>query len=291
MQEITPHVYVETAYPPYNVGLVKLGNVNIVVDVPPRPEHARRWLRETQEVAGAIRYVVLTDSQPDRILGVMQWQVPIIASETTARRIAALMEEEKEWEEYLEGMQERYAEEAEDLALLEPRPVTLAPTARLRLYRHEPALVLEPSAGAAPGSLWLFVPEDQVLFAGDSVVVNEPPVLDQTPDLGAWLQALAHLEERREVQRIIPGRGKASIYRAETEAQQEFMRVVAETARELAGRQTPGEGLAKATNELQQAFFNSLSKKSEAARRLRNGLEAIVESLRAPEEEEGAEEE
>ena len=282
MQEIASGIFVETRYPPYNLGLITSADGGLVVDVPPRLPHARQWLREVQEVAGLIRYVVLTDAQPDRLIGAALWDVPIIASETTARYIAAL--DEKTWPELLQIAQERFPAENISPEFLSPHRVTLACDRELRLYYRTPALQLETVAGAAPGSLWLTVPDQQVLFAGDSVAIHQPPVLDCAPDRQAWLESLAALKKRAAIRWIVPGRGCPVAPRGDLEAQREFMQVAWRTAQTLAQEPVVGTGLAQATRELREAFFPTAAKHSETQLRIRHGLEQLVAEIHAAQE-------
>ncbi|MGC9399168.1 MAG: MBL fold metallo-hydrolase [Anaerolineae bacterium] len=281
MEEIVSGIFVEDRYGPYNVGLVTLDEGTLVVDVPPRPADARQWLREAQETAGVIRYIVLTDSQPERLIGAAQWDVPIIAGEATARLLTAMVREEAEWEEVLEAADISTPGIADELTTLKPRRARLACTHHLLLHNQDPPLEIEAAAGAAPGALWLYVPNQKVLFAGDTVAFQTPPVLSQTPDSKAWLNALGTLAHRKSIHRIVPGRGAREILRGELESQREFMRVIRRTARNLTRKAEPGEGLTQATNELQQAFFPSLKKNSEPLQRIRKGLEHLVNEMLA----------
>ncbi len=277
MKEIAPGIFVENRYPPYNLGLIVLDQGAIVVDVPPRPTAARNWLREVQQQAGHIPYVVLTDAQPDRIIGAVQWEVPIIAAEETARRLDELRQDREQWGELLLAARERYPEEASALHNLEPRRAKLATNKQLLLHHQEPPLVAESVTGAASGSLWLFVPAQKILFAGDCVAFNTPPVLEHTPDIHLWIKLLGELAQRRQVQRIVPGRGTEVILRGELETQREFLRVVQRTTVQLAAQSVPGEGLGQAATDLQQIFFPTISKNSPAMQRLRRGLAHLVQ--------------
>jgi len=289
MEEIVPGIFVEDRYAPYNVGLVQFDEGALVVDVPPRPADARQWLREAQETAGVIRYIVLTDSQPERLIGAAQWDVPIIAAETTARLLTELVREEADWDAILGAANAGSPGIIDELTTLKPRRAMLACSRHMLLHDQEPPLELEVTSAAAPGSLWLFVPDQRVLFAGDAVAFQTPPVLSQTPDSKAWLNALGTLAHRKTIHRIVPGRGATEILRGELESQRELMRVARRTARKLARKVEPGEGLAQATNELQQAFFPSLKKDSAPIQRLRKGLEHLVNEVleeEKPEDEE-----
>jgi glyoxylase-like metal-dependent hydrolase (beta-lactamase superfamily II) len=281
MEEIIPGIFIEDRYAPYNVGLVALDEGALVVDVPPHPENARQWLREVQQTAGAIRYLILTDAQLPRIIGASLWRVPIVASAATARYINAL--EEEGWKELVPQIQETYGDEADDLSDLMPRPVRIAGEHKLWLHRRTPALEVEAVNGAALGSLWLHIPDQNVLFVGDTVAFDTPPLLSQTPDSKAWLDTLSRLAHLKTVQRIVPGRGANVILRSELEVQREFMRVARRSARKLARKPAPGEGLSKEARELQQAFFPKIKKSSPAMQRIREGLEHLVQELQQPE--------
>jgi glyoxylase-like metal-dependent hydrolase (beta-lactamase superfamily II) len=279
MEEIVPGIFVEDRYPPYNVGLVQLDEGALVVDVPPRPDDARQWLREAQETAGVIRYIVLTDSQPERLIGAAQWDVPIIAGEATGRLLTDLVREEADWDEIL-GEAEAYSPGIiDELTTLKPRRAMLACTRHMLLHYQDPPLEIETAAGAAPGTVWLTIPGQKVLFAGDAVAFNTLPVLSRTPDSKAWLNTLSILAHRKSIHRIVPGRGAKEILRGELESQRELMRVARRAARKSARKTEPGEGLAQATNEMQQAFFPALKKDSEPIQRLRNGLEHLVNEV------------
>ncbi|MFP4345049.1 MAG: MBL fold metallo-hydrolase [Anaerolineales bacterium] len=271
-------MFVEDRYQPYNVGLIILKEGALVVDSPPRPADARSWLREAQEVGGVIRYLVVTDAQPDHLLGAVNFDaVPLVAAEETARFLNEL--EDKEWQELLQEAQGRYPDAADELAKVKRRKVTFSTNCRMYLQRRNPPLELEVGAGAGPGSLWLFVPDEKVLFAGDTVALNTPPVMERTPDSKEWLNALGALANRISIQRIVPGRGPAVILRGELEPEREYLRVMRRTARTLARKGNAGEGLAQATNDIQQTFFPDANKKSEKVQRIRRGLQRLVEEV------------
>ena len=44
MKEIFPGIFLETAYPPYNLVLIDTVRGAVAVDIPPRPVHAVNWL-------------------------------------------------------------------------------------------------------------------------------------------------------------------------------------------------------------------------------------------------------
>ena len=95
MKEIGPGVFVESAFPPYNLVLIQEEDSAIVVDIPPNPLDAMQWREKVLEQVERIDFVVLTDANLERQMTAMLWESPIIASETTYQIMAA-HDEEKE---------------------------------------------------------------------------------------------------------------------------------------------------------------------------------------------------
>jgi glyoxylase-like metal-dependent hydrolase (beta-lactamase superfamily II) len=275
MEEVAPGIFIESGYPPYNLGLIDLDDGALVVDIPPRSSHAQAWLEQVQAAVGTVRYVVLTDAQIERLVAAALWNIPVIASEAALRTVAKF--EERDWRDLLQATEERYPEDADLLDDVKPNPPKFAFSRRFKFHRTTPPFVFEGVAGAAPGSITLFVPEHKLLFAGDTVSISEPPPMHLAPDFDAWLASLEALAERTDVRHIVPGRGDAPVLRGELATQLEFMRVVQETAQALA-EGSGSEGVSKAARELGQAFFNQMGK--QAVKRLQSGLEYLIQDLR-----------
>lgn len=274
MQEITKGVFVESRFAPYNVAILDLPEGALAIDVPPRPSAAQQWLLEAQEAVGAIRYLVVTDATVDRIIGAALWNVPIIAAGYTAHYLASVGE--KEWQDILQVAQERYSDDVDALIGLKIRRARVTSQNRILLHYTSPPLEVDPSAGSSPGSLSVYSPAHGVLLGGDTVILDEPPILENTRSVTAWLGTLATFEERTAVKWIIPGRGLPSARRSDLETQREFIGTLVNAARRLARNAEPGSGVAQAAQELQQAFFPMATKHSEAAQRIRRGLEHLT---------------
>ncbi|MFP4394268.1 MAG: MBL fold metallo-hydrolase [Anaerolineales bacterium] len=275
MEEIAPGILIESDYPPYNLGLIDLEDGAIVVDIPPRPSHARAWLEQVQATVDAVRYVVITDAQIERIVAAALWNIPVIASEAALRTVAKFGD--RDWRDLLQATEDRYPEDADLLDNVKPNPPKFAFSRRFKFHRPDPPFVFEAVPGAAPGSITLFTPKHKLLFAGDTVSISEPPLMHLTPDFEAWMASLETLAERTDVRHIVPGRGEAPVLRGELTAQLEFMRVVQETAHALSVG-SGSEGVGKAARELGQVFFNQRGK--QAVKRLQSGLEYLIQDLR-----------
>ncbi len=273
MQEIAPGIFVESAYPPYNLGLIVTDHGSIVIDIPPRPSHAWAWQQQVEEVAGKPRYAVLTDASLERQIAASLWNTPIIAAEAMLRTL--LTYDERGWREMLQVYVAQHPEEADEVLRIKPHLPTLTLDKHFLLHYRTPPLEFESVAGGAPGSLWVTIPEHGLFFAGDTIVVDEPALLERTPDSKAWLNTLSALARRTTIRHIVPGRGKSPIQHSDIETQREFMRVMRRTARTLAGRNN--FRLSQCAQDLGQAFYNAQGQK--AVRRIRAGLEHLVAEI------------
>jgi len=274
MQEIAPGIFVESAYPPYNLGLIVTDQGPIVIDIPPRPSHAWAWQQQVEEIAGKPHYAVLTDASRERQIAASLCGAPIIAGEAMLRALIAY--DERGWREMLQAYVTQHPEESDELLQIKPHPPTLILDKHFLMHYRTPPLEFESVAGGAPGSLWLTVPDLGLFFAGDTIVVDEPALLERTPDSKAWLNTLSNLARRTTVRQIVPGRGKAPIRHSEIEDQREFIRVMRRTARTLAGNNNLR--LTQCAQDLGQAFYNAQGQK--AVRRIRAGLEHLVAEIR-----------
>lgn len=273
MQEIAPGIFIESNYPPYNLGLIVTDHGPIVIDIPPRPSHAWAWQQQVAEIAGAPHYTVLTDASLERQIAAALWPTPIIAAEAMQQALAAY--DDRSWREMLQAYVAQHPEEAEDVIRLRPHLPTLGCNKHFLLYYRAPPLEFEVIAGGAPGSLWLIAPDHNLLFAGDTIITEEPALLERTPDSKAWLNTLSTLARRATIRQIVPGRGKAPIPHSDIEAQREFMRVMRRTARTLAN--SNAVRLAQCAQDLGQTFYNAKGQK--AVKRIKAGLEHLIAEI------------
>jgi glyoxylase-like metal-dependent hydrolase (beta-lactamase superfamily II) len=277
MKEVAPDVYVESSYPPYNLVLIKTDKGGIVVDSPPNPLHGMNWLEKVRATVDTIRYVILTQAGQDRQMATVSLDVPIIATEAMLRAMQ-VYDEDRPRKDFIETLTTRFPEEAGLLQSLEPHKPSIAFNETFTLYTEDLTLRLEVVEGAGPGSLWVLIPELELLLAGDTVAVEDVPPLDTTPDSKAWLNTMTALAHMQDVKSIVPGRGKAVIARPEIESQREFMRVMRRAARTLA-RKGNGLSLSQTSQELGQTFFNQMGQA--AVKSIKAGLEQLVAEVEA----------
>jgi glyoxylase-like metal-dependent hydrolase (beta-lactamase superfamily II) len=99
---------------------------------------------------------------------------------------------------------EAAAEVASDLRLILPQ-VTFTQT--MIIHQDDMPIVLRYVGGVTPGNIWVHLPKQQVLFAGDLVTLNTHPLVAEA-DLALWLDWLEQIKSKEfPVKTIVPGRG------------------------------------------------------------------------------------
>jgi glyoxylase-like metal-dependent hydrolase (beta-lactamase superfamily II) len=205
MQEIRPGIYYEETYPGATIGAILLSRGMIFVDAPLRPEDGHRWkttlLNRSQ---GTIhKVVVCLDDHPDRTIGANNLDCPVITHRDAAKTLqnqsavyrGQIPESGSSWERYPDtpGMQWMIPD------------ITFSEI--MQFHWAEEPVVLEHHPGPRPGSSWVILPEQKVVFIGDAVVLNGPPFLSKA-NLLTWIDTLdVLLRARFKDFTIISGRG------------------------------------------------------------------------------------
>jgi glyoxylase-like metal-dependent hydrolase (beta-lactamase superfamily II) len=206
MLEIAPKVYVETRYPGVNVGVIVTEEGNILIDTPSLPRSAYDWqTRVTRTTKKPIRYLVLTDYHTDRSLTANQMHTRVIAHEESHSKLSTY--DSRFPAPVLDNVAARYDLSRKEL---NGNPVVLPQITfchemevhlggRIITFLHRPS--------ATPGSLWVLLRQEKVLFSGDTLVVDHhPPLSEARTD--QWMDALIDLETNHpNVETIVPGRG------------------------------------------------------------------------------------
>ena len=207
MKEIASNVYASTEFPGVNVGFIVMPEGAIAVDAPILPQDARAWRQQVVEIAGGpILYVVLTDTHPDRLLSAGLLEAPIVAARAAHDQASAYTE--GFWRGVVESWARRFPEAADDLSGVSVVLPEVMFSSGLILHKGGVDVTVKRVDGAAPGSAWVYLPEQDVLFAGDTVVAGSHPFLRAAPDTKAWLRTLTALRRARfSKTTIVPGRG------------------------------------------------------------------------------------
>lgn len=289
MKEIASNVYVSTAYPGVNVGLIVMPEGAIAVDAPTLPRDARDWREKILQTKVPLLYVVLTDGHPDRLLsaGILAGseETPLVATRAAFDRAAAYTD--GFWRGVVEGWVRRFPEIADDVTGMRGALPEILFTRDLTLHSGETSVTVHSVSGAAPGSAWIRLPEQNVLFAGDTLVVGSPPIMVATPDTKAWLNVLSSLRRPSFSETIIvPGRGPLGDQSA-TQPLSEYIALARRRVRSLDASKHPRPDMTAVVEEMVSFFSVPEAKHDLAHRRIKVGLDRLYEELRSDKNSDG----
>jgi glyoxylase-like metal-dependent hydrolase (beta-lactamase superfamily II) len=150
----------------------------------------------------------------------------------------------------------------------------------LALHLDKPKIVVRPVGGATPGSLWVELPDQGVVFAGDVVTQSTHPFMSEATT-SIWLARLAELRAADYfATKIVPGRGhgyKRADIRVVADYLGEMRRRVQQLLTERRGKFDAAELLPEFLN-----WFPIPDDEYERVqRRIRAGLERVAEELKS----------
>ena len=277
MKEIAPNIYVSTEFPGVNVGFIVMSGGAIAVDAPTLPRDAQTWRQQIVETAeGPILYVVLTDGHPDRLLSAGLLGAPIVAARGSYERASAYTD--GFWRGIVEGWVRRYPDAADDLSRTSIVLPEIMFTAGLTLHKGGLDVTVRQVSGAGPGSAWVHLPDGDVLFAGDTVIVDEHPFLYAAPDTKVWLNTLRMLRRPRfSGTTIVPGRGSL----CDPAASRPLSDYIALARRRMRSLHTSGVRADTGTlvAEMLPLFPFPDDERELVARRIKAGLDRLYEEL------------
>ena len=215
MHEIAENVFIETEYDGVNVGAVRTRRGIIAIDVPSYPRQARDWaMRLHTFTPRAVQYLILTDYHGDRILNARWLNAPVIAHEATADKLRSY---DKRYPQLLlESLVSRNPEFGRELSQSPVEHASLSFTRRMQLWKGGCEVQLFATPGPTAGSIGVFLPDTGVMFTGDTVVTDMPPLLAEA-DSAVWLETIKQIQNwPAPIKQIVPGRGKPSTLEALT---------------------------------------------------------------------------
>jgi glyoxylase-like metal-dependent hydrolase (beta-lactamase superfamily II) len=298
MEQLGTNIFVETVYPGVNVGCLITDEGSICIDTPLLPGEAQRWRARIRSLGGEpVRFVVYTSGQRERILGA-RYLVDLSQGQPASDKSGSkngkgtIVSHNAAWEEVLshqndnfkQSMVDLFVDRDPDIVDLEVRlpEITFDDTAKLYLGDQEVTLW-----GPASGMVWLWIAEEQVLFAGDTVVVGSHPPLTVTDTL-EWLSALARLrrEKRFKDATIVPGRGPLTDISA-TRPLTDFIGMARDRTRRIFRAGRPKSDLNKVAAALLPLYPIVDGQKERVQRQLKLALDDLYDhfkALEAPEE-------
>ncbi len=280
MKEIVPNIYVSTEYAGVNVGFIVRPEGVIAVDAPTLPRDARIWRQQIAATTDVpILYTLLTDTHPHRLLNAGILEAPIVAARAAFIRAADYTD--GFWRNVVRRLIRCYPNIGGSLTDLHIVLPEILFNNNLTLHKGKVDVTVERVAGSAPGSAWIDLCEEGVLFAGDTLVVGTHPILDASPDTKAWLNTLTMLR-RRQLSNvtIVPGRGPLCDQSA-SQRLSEYIRVARRRMRSLHRAGRPPRGMEEFVSEMLSLFPTPEDEREQLQRRVQSGLERVYEEFEA----------
>ncbi|MGQ9851176.1 MAG: MBL fold metallo-hydrolase [Aggregatilineaceae bacterium] len=281
MQELAPGVWIETGYRLITVGAILTEAGWVLIDTPPYPRDAWHWRETLADIAPLpVLAVVLTDGHRDRLLGTCWFGSPaVIAHDETLAQITALPTT------FLESASEALAStpaEREQFASIRLMLPTITFSQRMMLRYGGWQIVLVSMVGPMAGSTWVHLPEQRILFTGDSLSVDEHPYISG-PYTKEWLDNLTELRRPRfAADHLVPGRGPV-VDKSATEPLSNYLRLVRRRVHSLYRAGRPRADTASLVPELLTMFPYDSAESENVQRRIKSGLDRIYEEFKANE--------
>lgn len=251
MQALAENIYYETNYAGVVVGAVTLPQGTLIIDAPLRSEDARAWKAALlTQSRGTHRLLVILDIHADRTLGTRAIEFPIIAQEETAaaygERTAVFkgqnLETGAEWEHYPEVNGTRW--ELPSITFKE----------QLSLHWGDQEIIIEHHPGPTSGSSWVHIPDERIVFVGDAVALNQPPILARA-NLDDWHETLNHLASRTFTEYTIVSGRSGLVTIDDVREQRKFLQSIHGRLKTLAKRKASPEE----THKMIPALLDKLS--------------------------------
>jgi glyoxylase-like metal-dependent hydrolase (beta-lactamase superfamily II) len=268
MHQIEQKIYCEDSYFGVTLGALIFPHGTIMIDAPLRGEDARSWRAVMNNYRlGANRLLICLDAHPDRSLGARAMETTLVTHKNAAQvfrdRPTIFKGQGSEtgslWEIYGEAIGMRWV--IPDITF----------TLKFSLHWGETEVLLSHQPGPTAGSIWVEIPDKQIVFIGDAVVPNQPPFLANA-DLDTWLERLDNLLKSYGDYVIVSSRGGV-IAKDDIKMQRDFLNKVVRGMQRLAKRNSHPESTESLVPRLLSNFKGDQEYRELFEHRLRYGLQ------------------
>ncbi|MBN2555498.1 MAG: MBL fold metallo-hydrolase [Anaerolineales bacterium] len=189
MQKVISGLFREDRYPGVPIYIITTDAGTLILDCPLYSEDANEFLKAVKEL-GEPRYIALHDGQRDRVLGVREIDLPIIAHDKTREYMQT-------WSDTFKGAANPMGGESDSIRRITGvksavPEISFSNEFTLHLGSTEIHFLHKP--GPTPGAMWVSIPEKNTILIGDAVHISEPPFLGFA-DIDAWLDTLQELRD------------------------------------------------------------------------------------------------
>lgn len=192
MQEIAPNIFIEQNSLGMVTGIIRSANSTTLIDYPFRQDELKSWRgATTRMVSGDARYLIMLDTHYDRLLSAKGSDCTLIAHANTVMPGRMKITNVKGQDDQL--IQTESFDPTGNVARLLPPEITFAE--QMALHFDEFEIILQHRPGANFAAIWVELPQQKIIFVGDSVMVDQPPYLGfANPEI--WVSELETLAGR-----------------------------------------------------------------------------------------------
>ena len=268
MQELAHHIYIETGYAGVTLGAINWSHGLILIDAPFRAEDARSWRSALLNLGGGVdRLLVNLDTHFDRTLGARAMECTVVGHEAMAEVFRNRpvtfktqgAETGAEWELY------------NGLGSIRWLPPEITFSENMVIHWDESPLRLEQRPGPAAGAIWAVLPDQHIVFVGDTVVADQPPYL-ASANLPAWIENMRLLiSPEYHDYLVVSGRGGA-LAQQQIRKQLYVLEKIQEMVEKLAEHKAPAADTEGLVSELMTEFSAQPQREMQYRQRLKHGL-------------------
>jgi glyoxylase-like metal-dependent hydrolase (beta-lactamase superfamily II) len=277
MEELAENIFVETGYEGVNVGAIVTEGGIICIDAPSYPRDARHWVtRLSQLNSKPIKFIILTNAHGDRIVNTRWLDAPIIAHENAAEKLNNY--DKRYPQSLLESLSQRNPLAGKDLVNGPVDRAAVSFNKSLTIMADDYHINLTHSPGPSSGNIWAYIPETKILFAGDSISVNTPPMMAEIR-YADWLQSLTETITTLNIQSLVSGRGEISTPEEAVPPIVEFLTFLEERVREQILADNRRDTIANLEEQLLSIFPIGDLPREWVLKQIRLGLERVYNEI------------
>lgn len=268
MQEIASHVYIETSYPGVTLGAINWPHGLVLIDAPLRPDDIRLWRATLASMNGGVdRLLVNLDEHYDRTIGSRQLECMVAGHEKMTQLFrdrpvtfkSQTVETGAEWE--LQN----------GLGSIRWAPPDISFSHQLEINWDTHPMNMEYHPGPSACCIWLELPDQKVVFVGDTIIPGAPPFLAQA-DIPAWRDTLnLLLTPKYKDFKLVSGRGGV-VDQNEVKNQLKFLEKVEHQLQRFAEKKGTTDELEKISLALAKGFEADADRLNHYKLRLNWGL-------------------
>lgn len=211
MQNVTKNVFTDTTLRGCNPSFVTTGDGVVFIDTPQLPTKAVAMRRAAEE-QGEIRYIINTEHHVDHIFGNYYFRGagPVVSHLGVAQNFMTVTPELNPYEYAKEAIPTDDPQGAsifpdEETYFADPNRPSIVFTGDLTLHVGDHTFELLHTPGHTPGQVAVHVPEERVVFTGDTIF-SECQTWLYTSDVEQWIDALERIATL-DVDYVVPGHG------------------------------------------------------------------------------------